>query len=340
MVGGIPVIIKVNSSIIHYYEGSQSLFQNFQNSKANQANSKDYIQVNFKDYNLSEFDDVKHLINKCAYDDDLYRLLPFLFRLILEKLLYQLYLTSLDNNQKYLYFSHRPRDFSQLITLFNILKDKEFHQYHGGSINQEIITILKEAQKKGNLTVHQIIRQIDKEYRDNWRDKIDRTLKNLLVLYRNLPENKILIEDIDRLEKTIEMLGINRKDAEKVLINIGKGKVGFNEKNIFTRFYQMISHKIEFTQGELISLVREIGKHNTNKYLDLEFGDSGDMIFLRNELYYNIIYGPGISGFGNFQISLSKTKENNMYKDKPDDLGNQKIYIEFLDYIKQKLDII
>jgi len=208
MVGGIPLFIKVKSSIVNYFEGFQSMFRNLQKPKTNQANSKIYIQVNFKDYNLTEFDRVKHLINKCAYDDDLYRLLPFLFRLIFEKLLYQIYLTSLDNNQKFLYFSHRPRNFSQLITLLIILKDKEFYQYHGGSINQEIITILKEVQKKGNLTVHQIIRQIDKEYRDNWRDKIERALENLLVLYRNLPENKILIEDIDRLEKIKEVLGI------------------------------------------------------------------------------------------------------------------------------------
>lgn len=211
MAGGIPLYIKVKSLIVNYYEGFQLKFQNLQKTKIDQANSKIYIQVNFKDYNLTEFDRVKHLINKCAYDDDLYRLLPFLFRLIFEKLLYQIYLTSLDNNQKFLYFSHRPRNFSQLITLLIILKDREFYQYHGGSINQEIITILKETQKKGNLTVHQIIRQIDKEYRDNWRDKIERALENLLVLYRNLPENKILIVDIDRLEKIKEILGMKRK---------------------------------------------------------------------------------------------------------------------------------
>ena len=206
MAGGIPIYIKVKPSIISHFEGFQ--FQNLQKTKISQINSKIYIQVNFKDYKLSEFDRVKHLINKCAYDEDLYQLLPFLFRLIFEKLLYQIYLTSLDNNHKLLYFSHRPRDFSQLINLLNILKDREFYPYHGGSINQEIISILKEVQKKGNFTVHQIIRQIDKEYRNNWREKIDRALENLLVLYRNLPENKILIEDIDRLEKIKEVLGI------------------------------------------------------------------------------------------------------------------------------------
>ncbi len=210
-VGGIPLYIKVKSSIVNSFEGFQSGLRKLQKIRTNQANSKIYIQVKFKGYNLTEFDKVRQLINKCAYDDDLYRLLPFLFRLIFEKLLYQIYLKSLNNNQKFLYFSRRPRDFSQLITLFILLKDREFHQYHGGSINQEIITILKEVQKKGNLTVHQIIRQIDKEYIDNWRDKIERALENLLVLYRNLPDNKILIEDVDRLEKIKEVLGIKKK---------------------------------------------------------------------------------------------------------------------------------
>ena len=100
----------------------------------------------------------------------------------------------------------------------------------------------------------------------------------------------------------------------------------------------MISHNIDFTKGELISLVREIGKHNTIKYLDLEFIDSVDMIRLRNELYHIIIYGPGIPGYGNFEISKLNIKENNRYKDKPDDFGNEKIYIEFLNYLKQKVE--
>ena len=219
-VGGIPFYIKVKSSIVNYFEVFQPRSLNLQKSRTNQANSKIYIQLNFKDYNLTEFDRVKHLINKCAYDEDLFRLLPFLFRLIFEKLLYQIYLKSIDNKYKFLYFSHRPRDFSQLISLLIGLKDKELYQYHGGSINQEIITILKLVQKKGNLTVHQIIRQIDKEYRDNWRDKIERALENLLVLYRNLPENKIVITDIDRLEKLKEVLGIKRKDqVTKIITN-------------------------------------------------------------------------------------------------------------------------
>lgn len=111
-----------------------------------------------------------------------------------------------------------------------------------------------------------------------------------------------------------------------------------NDKKILIRFYQMISHDIVFTKGELITLVREIGKHNTNKYLDLEFSDSGDMVRLRNELYWVIIYGPGIPGFGNFEILKLNTKENNRFKDKPDNFGNEKIYTEFLNYLKQKID--
>lgn len=151
--------------------------------------------------------------------------------------------------------------------------------------------------------------------------------------------------------------------AEKILLNsgiiegnvkitttnfIGKEKIGLeesknsemNDKKILIRFYQMISHSIEFTKGELISLVREIGKHNMNKYLDLEFGDSEDMIFLRNEIYHVIIYGPGIPGFGNFEVHKLNTKENNQYKDKPDNFGNVKIYTEFLNYLKQKVSLI
>ena len=58
MGGGIPRYIKVKSSIVSHFEGFQSVFLNLQKTTVNRSNSKIYIPVNFKDYNLTEFDRV------------------------------------------------------------------------------------------------------------------------------------------------------------------------------------------------------------------------------------------------------------------------------------------
>ena len=111
-----------------------------------------------------------------------------------------------------------------------------------------------------------------------------------------------------------------------------------HEKENLIRFYHMISHNIKFTKGKLISLVRHLGKHNINKYLDLEFFDESDYIQLSNSLWIIIIWGPGIPHRENFEIHKLKEPKG-IYRDDPENLGDKKVYSEFINYLSIKIGI-
>lgn len=174
-----------------------------------------FLELKFADYNLPHYQPFIDLINKSAHSDDFYIFLPFQLRCLFENLLYDTFFKILDNSHKNLYYlssQHRPRDFSQQITLLNVLKDIELKQIHKGSIEQEIITILKQIQKKGNLTAHNVIRQIDSSFITTYKQKIERCLLNILTLNNNFQGEKIKISDSDKLTKIYKLLNIKIKE--------------------------------------------------------------------------------------------------------------------------------
>lgn len=277
------------------------------------------------------------MINKCVIDVDLYRLLPFLLRLLFEKLLYQIFLKSIHRSQRFLYYTHRPNDFSSLFLLLNILKDNEFKPFHTESIDQEIITILREIQKKGNKTVHNIVRQIDRDYMELWEEKIDRTLQNLLILYRNLPKENILIDDESRMEKIKKVLNL----PESMFKNKGQIKKEQNGQSK-SRITEIISHIIEIidgrttlTKGKLITFLREIGKSYFLENLNLDYIDQGNMVILRNDEFDVRFFSPSIQKTYNFYIIKRDLNGNNVYRNNPEDPGNMDVKIQFTTYLKK-----
>jgi len=177
-----------------------------------------FIKSNFKDYYLSEYEEFIELINNSAYDDKYYRILPILLRCLLENLLYDIFQTGLDKKNTEFFFlksQSRARDFSQLIALLNILKDKDFKPYHKDSLNQSIIDVLKDIQMFGNWTVHQILRQVDKNFADDWEQKVNRVLSALLVFYKKIKSETLEITDWDTLDKINKTLNLEKPEDQK-----------------------------------------------------------------------------------------------------------------------------
>ena len=56
-----------------------------------------FIEVNFSDYDLHEYDAFIDLINECDNYNDFFRLLPILLRCLFENLLYDMFQDSLDS---------------------------------------------------------------------------------------------------------------------------------------------------------------------------------------------------------------------------------------------------
>ena len=121
-----PIVTRIESFRI----------ENFNRILENQNKSelkKNLIIYNFQDYGLKHYDSYINIINGIAYHKDFYVILPNLLRCVFENLLYDIFQTSLNKKHTQFFFlksQARARDFSQLIALLNILKDKDFQPYH------------------------------------------------------------------------------------------------------------------------------------------------------------------------------------------------------------------
>ncbi len=181
-----------------------------------------FIKLNIKDFQLSEYDELINLINRSAYNDKYYRILPILLRCLFENLLYDIFQTGLNVKHTEFFFlknQYRSRDFSQLIALLNILKDKDFKLYHRDTLNQNMIETLKEIQKFGNWSVHDIIRQVDRDFADNCEQKVNRVLLALLTLYKKLQGKNLEIKDEDtlnRIKKTLNLVNLDDSFKSKI----------------------------------------------------------------------------------------------------------------------------
>lgn len=128
----------------------------------------DLIELDFKTYGINDFDEFIKLLNKCGSDPNLFRLLPYLLRNLLENLLYCILRDGLNKRHTNIFFNtqlNRSRDYSELISVLNILRDdSEFKKYHKNSITERTIEYLINVQKDGNIDVHSIITQIPTDY--------------------------------------------------------------------------------------------------------------------------------------------------------------------------------
>lgn len=190
----------------------QFRIDNFNNLLLEQKETQEkevFISHNFKDYGLDHYNNYRKIINGIAYHNSFYSILPNLLRCLFENLLYDIFQTALDKKHTKLFFQEskaRPRNFSQLITMLNILKDRDFKPYHKNTLNQNVIDVLKEIQSFGNLSVHQIIRQIDKDFAHKWKERINRILLVLLLLYRKIENKDLEIKDQISIKKINEKI--------------------------------------------------------------------------------------------------------------------------------------
>ena len=108
---------------------------------------------------------------------------------------------------------------------------------------------------------------------------------------------------------------------------------------LFSQFIKIFESSKPLTKGEVISIVREVGKANFLKYLNLDFIDQGNMIVLRNSDWSMRFFSPSILKPYNYFVRKPNLKENNIYRNNPEDYGNENIKILFLDYLKKSLKI-
>ncbi len=231
---------------------------------------KKFIIHDFQDYGLKHYDSYINIINGIAYHEDFYIILPNLLRCVFENLLYDIFQTVLNKKHTEFFFLRsqtRARDFSQLIALLNILKDKDFKPYHNNSLNQSVIDVLKEIQKFGNWTVHQILRQVDKDFADQREQKINRVLLALLVFYKKIQDKNLEITDQDTLDKINKALNLERpieKEEDKSRITkwgviIQEEKIPIDEKSVLNSLLPDVA------EGDVLKLNCSTENNNWNE---------------------------------------------------------------------------
>jgi len=173
-----------------------------------------FIDLNFKDYELSYYNSYIDLINGIAYHPDFYMILPHLLRSLFENILHDIFSQSLDDSHKDMYYqtrNTRRRDFSRLISLLVHLIKQEYAPYIDLKITPDMIKIMEKIREIGNFSIHDIIEKITTSFAEEWRDKIRITLTPLLISYHKLKGKNIKI-DPQREYVIKKELGIIKKD--------------------------------------------------------------------------------------------------------------------------------
>ncbi len=212
------VIIGVLKNIKEIYQYLRNLIEKKSISKKIEKTRKKLIEKDFSTFNLPDYNEFVNLINFCAYDEEFFRLTPILLRTLCENLMREIFLSCLANEYKNLYINKgRIRDFSELIALFNLLKDSFFIINYGTKIPQSTIDYLNSMRDDGNLTVHEILNNIEPNYADKIKGKIKIVIDNILQLYRRIISGtkNIQIEDQNLINKIYKKLNI-KNEIEKV----------------------------------------------------------------------------------------------------------------------------
>ncbi len=74
---------------------------------------------------------------------------------------------------------------------------------------------MKDIQIFGNLTVHQVLRQVDRDFADQWEQKINRVLLALLVFYKKTRDITLEINDRESLDKIKKTLRLDKHTGKK-----------------------------------------------------------------------------------------------------------------------------
>lgn len=191
---------------------------------------KIFINREFEKYGLLQYKHHIGLINNIAYHDEFYVLLPILLRTLFENILHDIFKDSLNNRHKNLYFdenNNRIANFSVLINLINQLSQSVYKGIIRSKIHPEVIRVLKNIKKIGNLSVHEVLKMIKRSYADNIHDEVDLVLEVLLNSYHQLKGADITIQ-AENLENILAKLGLKKKskiDLKKRKKMLRKNKI-------------------------------------------------------------------------------------------------------------------
>ncbi len=326
------------------------------------TSEKLFINKRFEKYGLKQYDHHLGLINRIAYHENFYVILPIFLRTLFENILHDIFKLSLNNRHKLLYFDKNKRrvaDFSVLIELLNQLSQYEYKDAVRSKLNPKIMEILDEVKKKGNLTVHEVIRMIPKSYANEIQDEIDLALEALLVSYDQLAREKKIIISSERLEKIEEKLGLSNKDEMKK----GKeqksqtqdfGKPELKKYNFLVRLIYLLQkyEEIKHYEREELETIEEIGqligkldiirfkkKISFFKLLlaDLSSSDykDDDSVLEMRDANYGIVFNFKPSKIG-FRISSldSKISYKSIVYRKP---GKLMVLNNFIGYLKERM---
>ena len=153
---------------------------------------------------------------------------------------------------------------------------------------------------------------------------------------KDVIDQKEFTENMKKLLDKIKSKKLQTKQNAAKTANV-KSTSKINK--LFSQFIKIFESVKPLTKGEVISIVREVGKPNILKYLNLDFIDQGNMILLRNTDWDMRIFSPSITKPYNYLIIKPNLKENKYYRDNPEDHGNEDIIIQFLDYLKKSLKL-
>lgn len=307
-----------------------------------QKNKKDFIEIDFLQYQLPDYEGIKKLIDLCSDHPEFYRILPNLIRNLYENLLRDIFSACLANKYTYLYYNTnrgRVRNFSRLIDLFKTLKH-ELESFYAMVIPDDIFKYLGKFRKDGNYSIHQIQSIIERDYAEKNREKFTITINILLQLYRKITTTgkKIKKIELNLLKKFKENhkskehqknIKKNQIDEISQLISSirfdidNQVKTRLFEKRITTSGKNTIQKKIDELSSKVIQLKMKNLAYNRLVFsinrLDREFNTE----FIHRGLLLRVLVD--VSSYFKYAISDIYSKENNINSD-----SNLKIIIYFL----------
>ncbi len=225
----IPRFHEVSTKVIDF---KISQYNTLYNQPEISVSKKIFINREFDKYGLLQYEHHIGLINNVAYHDEFYMLLPILLRTLFENILHDIFKDSLNNKHKNLYFdekANRVAIFSVLISLLNQLSQSVYKGRIRSKIHPEVIRILNDIKKIGNLSVHEVIKIITKGYADIIHDEVDLVLEALLNSYYQLKGADITIQ-AENLEKIFAKLGLKQKSKNDLKKRKKKLRIKKKEK--------------------------------------------------------------------------------------------------------------
>jgi len=276
-----------------------------------------FIKQDFIKFGIVHYDSYIYIINRIANDKELYTILPNLLRTLFENILNDIFSTSLNDKHKNLYFSfkfNRIADFSILISLLNQLSNNEYKDRIRSHINEKVIVILTKIKENGNLSVHELLRNITFSDVSFIQDETDLALEALLTSYNKLKDANIEIED-NRLKIIEDKIGLRKKEQQNKKL---KSKSNKNSKKSFYKSVKKLFSKLD----------RSTKEYRINGYIDESY---------INNISSSIKEIMRILRLNKYEISVELKKDYNFLMD---ELNNCEFYSLYKYELRNKNDFL